>query len=95
MKLQIKKCSKNQDKSDTDNNESLAGREVQNIGKTVREPLTFDLQIDDTYEQVISWQRSIFFLPKGSIGKQYKKEITKLLTAWNKNTYKKNQLNLS
>ena len=53
LKLHIKKCSKDQNKSDNNNNESLAGREVQNRRTTVSEPLT--LQIDDTYEQIISW----------------------------------------
>ena len=51
----MKKCLKDQDQVDDYTNKSLAGRPDQNRRTTVSEPLTLDLQIDVTYEHIISW----------------------------------------
>ena len=68
LKLHFKECSKDQDKTDNNNNESFTGRGKQNWIKIVKGPLTFDLQIDDT------------FFPY-SIRKQFIQEMKKFLTA--------------
>lgn len=59
----MKKCLRDQDKADSDIDKSLAGRLDQNRRTVVSEPLTFDLQIDDTFECIISWQRNISPFP--------------------------------
>ena len=63
LKLHMKKCLRDQDKADSDIDKSLAGRLDQNRRTVVSEPLTFDLQIDDTFECIISWQRNISPFP--------------------------------
>lgn len=50
----MKKCLKDQDQVDNYTNKSLAGRPDQNRRTFVSEPLTLDLQIDVTYEHIIS-----------------------------------------
>ena len=42
--------------------------------------------INDCYEKIVFWKRNLFLLPKGKNGKDYIKEITRLVNAWIENS---------
>jgi len=43
-------------------------------------------EINECYEKIVFWRRNLFLLPKGSSGKDYLREVTRLCNAWSENT---------
>ena len=41
--------------------------------------------ISAAYEEIVYWRPNMFHVPSGAIGKEYIKEITRLIDAWNNN----------
>ena len=42
--------------------------------------------IDECYEKIVFWRRNLFMLPNGSAGKNYIREMTRLLTSFNEDS---------
>ena len=42
--------------------------------------------INDCYEKTVFWRRNLFILPNGAAGKNYIREVTRLLNAWTENS---------
>ena len=72
-----------------EHNSSQREREENWEATAITETSHLEFQIEDAYEHIISWRRNIFPLPKGSIGKQFVQEMTRMLTAWNTNSSSK------
>ena len=88
LKLHTKICSKDKINLTTiimqvwqEEKYKWTGRTTISGRTTIREPLTFDLQINYTYEQIISWPRNIFTRPKSSIEKQFIKKTDKTFSS--------------
>lgn len=47
-----------------------------------KEGSVFTHQIDVCYEKIVFWRRNLFMLPNGAAGKNFIREITRLLNAW-------------
>ena len=43
---------------------------------------SFTKKMNLCYEQIVYWKKNLFLLPKGAAGKQYIREITRLINAW-------------
>ena len=39
--------------------------------------------INAVYEEIVFWKSNIFHVPTGAVGKEYVKEMRRLLNAWN------------
>jgi len=46
----------------------------------------FTKNLEDIYEQVVFFRQNLFKLPSGSAGKEFIREITRLVKAWNSNS---------
>lgn len=42
--------------------------------------------INECYEKIVFWRKNLFMLPNGSTGKNYIREVTRLLNAWKENS---------
>jgi len=47
---------------------------------------TFTGYLHDMYEKIVFWRSNLFLLPSGNAGKQYIREITRLINAWTDNS---------
>lgn len=47
-----------------------------------RDGTAFTNDLDKAYEKIVFWKKNLFILPTGNAGKNYIKEVTKLLNAW-------------
>ena len=43
-------------------------------------------EIEECYEKIVFWKRTLFLLPNGATGKNFVQEITRLLNAWYENS---------
>ena len=41
-----------------------------------------EVEVSAAYEEIVTWRRNLFDVPKGNIGKQYIDEMTRLIREW-------------